>query len=294
VTSPLQFVASASAGGAITAMHVYADSNLVFQTQSGQINTTLQLPSGNHSLIAQAWDANGNIYKSASVNVAVSGSASPNPGPSNPSVGQIQTMPSWDSCSVCAGAGGNGPNTSHSMDEGIGSPSLSGAAARFNLGGTPWGAALWWKELGGHDDVQNFRYDVDFYVESISATQALEFDVNQNAGGNRYIFGTECDFRSSGTWRIWNSAAGHWVSSGISCPAPQPGTWNHLTWEFRRNGAQVIFVAVTLNGDRHSIDQTFDAIPQGGSGLDVAFQADLTGSGGDVSVWLDNVSLTWW
>jgi hypothetical protein len=37
----------------------------------------------------------------------------------------------------------------------------------------------------------------------------------------------------------------------------------------------------------------FDAIPQGGSGLDVAFQADLTASGSDVSVWLDNVNLSW-
>jgi hypothetical protein len=38
---------------------------------------------------------------------------------------------------------------------------------------------------------------------------------------------------------------------------------------------------------------SFDAIQQGGSGLDVAFQADLTASGGNVSVWLDNVSLSW-
>jgi hypothetical protein len=37
----------------------------------------------------------------------------------------------------------------------------------------------------------------------------------------------------------------------------------------------------------------FDGLGQSGSGLDVAFQADLNASGGNVSVWLDNVGLSW-
>jgi hypothetical protein len=179
------------------------------------------------------------------------------------------------------------------MTEGVGSPSLSGSAARFDVGGVAWGAALWWHELGGHDEAQNLRYDLDFYVQSTSNAQALEFDVNQNVGGSRYIFGTECDFRGSGTWRVWNTPADSWVSTGVGCSAPDTGTWHHLTWEFQRGGGQVHFIAVTLDGQRHGVGMAFDAIPQGGSGLDVAFQADLTASGSDVSVWLDNVNLSW-
>jgi hypothetical protein len=179
------------------------------------------------------------------------------------------------------------------MTEGVGSPSLSGSSARFDVGGTPWGAALWWRELGGHDEAQNLRYDLDFYAQSVANTQALEFDVNQNMGGNRYIFGTECDFRGTGTWRVWNGPAAHWVSTGVGCSAPDTGTWHHLTWEFQRSGGQTHFIAVTLDDQRHDVGMSFDGLPQGGSGLDVAFQADLTASGANVSVWLDNVSLSW-
>ena len=123
--------------------------------------------------------------------------------------------------------------------------------------------------------------------------QALEFDDNQSVGGSKYIFGTECDFRGSGTWRVWNAPGHTWAATNVGCAAPEPGTWHHLTWEFQRSGGQANFVAVTLDGVRHDVGMNFAAIGQGGSGLDVAFQADLTASGGNQSVWLDNVSLSW-
>jgi hypothetical protein len=179
------------------------------------------------------------------------------------------------------------------MQEGVSSPSLSGSAARFDLGGTAWGAALWWRELGGHDDAQNLRYDLDFYIDSVSNGQALEFDVNQTAGGSRYIFGTECDFRGSGTWRVWNGPAATWASTGVPCPIPDTNIWHHLTWEFQRSGGQTHFIAVTLDGNRHDVGMSFGAKGEAGSGLDVAFQADLTGTGGSESIWLDNVNLSW-
>lgn len=74
---------------------------------------------------------------------------------------------------------------------------------------------------------------------------------------------------------------------------PDAGSWHHLTWEFQRSGGQAHFIAVTLDGNRHDVGMTFDGLGQSGSGLDVAFQADLNAAGGNVSVWLDNVSLSW-
>jgi hypothetical protein len=276
-------------------MHVYVDSGDAFQTQSAQMDASLDIPGGPHAILVQAWDQNGNVYKSTSVNVTVSGPAAP-PAPSgpSPSVSQIQRMSGWDSCSSCAGKYGDGPTTSHDMTRGIDSPSLSGSSARFWVGGTPWGAALWWHGLGGQDDVANFRYDLDFYTESLGAAQALEFDMNQNVGGKRYIYGTECDFRNTGTWRVWNAPAAAWVSTGVGCSAPSTGRWHHLAWIFARSDGQVHFVAVSVDGDWHDVDRTFDAIGGSGSGLDVAFQADLNGTGGDVTVWLDNVNIAWW
>lgn len=269
------------------AMHVYIDNIDVYQIDSSSIDTYLTVLSGSHYVVIQSWDQWGNVIKAPlTVNV---GSVD-----DNASISQIQNKSGWDSCSVCAGADGNGPPTDHWLQQWVSSPSLTGSAAQFHLGGTPWGAALWWKQVGGNDGVYNLRYSLDFYVDNPGAAQALEFDVNQNAGGLRYIFGTECDIKASGTWRVWNSQAGHWVSTGIYCAAPEAYRWNHLVWEFQRTGGGVRFVAVTLNGQRRDIDYWFPAYNEGGSGIDVAFQADLDGGGNGLSVWLDNVNLTYW
>lgn len=304
VSSPAQVVASASGSTVISSMQLYVDDAVSVQVSSSQINAPLPLANGAHTIVAQAWDQNGNSYKSAPVHIMAQGAAPSTPAPPAPTaptppsgsaanVAQIQTLSGWDDCDVCAGAAGSGPQTAHSMQEGISSPSLSGAAARFDVGGTSWGAALWWRELGSHDDAQNLKYDLDFYVGDTSSGQALEFDVNQTTGGSKYIFGTECDFRGSGTWRVWNAPAATWASTGVPCPMPDTNTWHHLTWELQRSGGQSHFIAVTLDGNRHDVGMSFGATGQGGSGLDVAFQADLTGSGGSESVWLDNVSLSW-
>lgn len=300
VSSPTAVSATATGEASITSMQLYVDDGVAFQAESAQINTSLNLPAGPHTIVAQAWDQNGSAFKSAPLHVVVQAPATPPapapaPAPSAPSptIGQIQTQGGWDDCDVCAGDAGNGPHTAHGMQRGVSSPSLSGASTRFDIGGTPWGAALFWLELGSHDDAQNLRYDLDFYIDSTSSAQALEFDVNQTANGNRYIFGTECDFRGTGTWRVWNGPAHTWASTGIGCPMPEAGTWHHLTWEFQRSGGQAHFIAVTLDGNRHDVVMAFDGLGQSGSGLDVAFQADLNASGGNVSVWLDNVGLSW-
>jgi Big-like domain-containing protein len=304
VNSPTQVTASVSGSAAISSMQLYVDDVVSFQAALSQVNAALPLPNGAHTIVAQAWDQNGNAYKSAPVHIVVQGAAAPAPptpappAPAQPiapaaKAAQIQTQPGWADCDICAGAAGNGPGTPHGMQEGVSSPSLSGSAARFDLGGTAWGAALWWRELGGHDDAQNLRYDLDFYIDSVSNGQALEFDVNQTVGGSRYIFGTECDFRGSGTWRVWNAPNATWASTGVPCPVPGTNIWHHLTWEFQRGGGQTHFIAVTLDGNRHDVGMSFGTKGEAGSGLDVAFQADLTGSGGSESIWLDNVNLSW-
>jgi len=116
--------------------------------------------------------------------------------------------------------------------------------------------------------------------------------MNQNAGGLRYIYGTECDIKDTHTWRVWNSKDSRWVSAGVGCEMPAAGSWNHLAWEFERTGGGVHFTSVTLNGQRHDVDFWFPAYQAGGSGLDVAFQIDLDGSGADVRAYLDNIGVT--
>ena len=234
-------------------------------------------------------------------------SGSQQPGSSNPAtppsvvpanantITDIQKLPTWSSCSSnCAGEAGT--NAVYSMESSISSPSLSGSAIKFNItGGTPWADALWWKQIGGNDAITHFIYQISYYLTNVPAAQALEFNVNQNAGGWRYEYATQCDIRGAGTWRIWDHTAMHWVATSAPCLAPTANAWNKLSWEFARTADhKVVWVAVTLNGQRSEINQTFDAFPASGSGIDVAFQMDSDSGPSPWSVWVDNISLSEW
>lgn len=205
----------------------------------------------------------------------------------------IQKMSGWQSCTGCAGGAGN---AAFSMVEYINPPSLDGASAQFNLGGsTPYSNALWWKQLGGNSSAHNFTYDLYFYLKTPSYAQALEFDVNQSVNGRKYIFGTECDFKDLHVWRVYDSYHHRWVPTSVGCSRPSAYAWHHLALEFQRtNAGQANFVSVTLDGAKHYFNKLFS--PQGVSvsEINVAFQMDGDKYQQHYSTWLDKVSLTYW
>ncbi|ABF40893.1 hypothetical protein Acid345_1892 [Candidatus Koribacter versatilis Ellin345] len=206
----------------------------------------------------------------------------------------IEKMSGWASCSVCAGAGGAGATIPHSMTQGITSPTLGSRSAQFSVGGSSsYGAALWWKQLGASSTAHNFQYDVDYYLKNPSASQALEFDVNQSVGGKKFVFGTQCNIAAH-TYDVW-SAATHWIHTGISCARPAAYKWNHITLEFQRtSGNNVKFVSVTINGSKHYINRIYAPKASSVSELNVAFQMDGNKSMTDYNAWLENVTLKYW
>ncbi|HZE24131.1 MAG TPA: hypothetical protein VE054_09065, partial [Blattabacteriaceae bacterium] len=57
-------------------------------------------------------------------------SASPAPAPSGATVkNDIDQMPGWENCTVCAGAGAAGPSAVYSMTQNVLSPALDGKSA---------------------------------------------------------------------------------------------------------------------------------------------------------------------
>src|SRR4051794_8165275 len=79
----------------------------------------------------------------------------------------IDQKSGWESCSACAGAGGNGPVASHSTAAGVSSPSMDGASRRFNIGGsTKYANALWWKQLGANAGASHFVYNLYYYTKT--------------------------------------------------------------------------------------------------------------------------------
>ncbi len=201
----------------------------------------------------------------------------------------------WTSCSSCAGANGSGPIATLSQTLYINSPSLSGSASKFSIGGSKsYANALWWKQLGANSSVRNFKYDLYFYLTNPSAAQALEFDVNQSLNGKKYIFGTQCNIKGTGTWDVWSTTY-RWKSTGIPCRAPSAYKWHHLTWQFQRtSGGQVKFLSVTLDGKTSYVNRSYAPQSSSAKELNVAFQMDGNKTMTDYSVWVDKVTLTAW
>ena len=294
VTSPFQVTASASASRPIVAMTAYLDSAIAATSNTNSLNSSISAGAGSHSLVVQAWDNAGTVYKQ-SLTVTVGSGGGPTPPPPGSTVkSQIQNMTGWQNCSVCAGSGGNGPTATLSLNQNQASPSLSGSSAKFTIASsTSYSDALWWKQLGAASSATNFQYDLDFYITNPQVSQALEFDVNQGIGNLKFIFGTQCAMKD-GVWDVWDSANKRWNSTGVACTPPEAFKWHHLTWELRRTATQTVFVTLTVDGVKHFINKTYNALPQASSEMNVAFQMDMDKTHTTYSVWLDNVKLTYW
>lgn len=294
VASPVNVTASAFSSHPVTAMRVYVDNVDMYTTAGAAINTSIPMAEGWRNVVVQAWDSTGAVFKKA-VSVNVTGAAAYIPDNAT-RIHNIDEMSGWEACTTCAGEGGNGPTARYGMSQGISSPSLDGRAAQFSLGGsTPYSNALWWKQLGANNNATHFAYDLYFYIKEPQYAQALEFDVNQSVGGYKYIFGTQCDPRGSGQWDIWDGAAQRWRPTGVACPVPSAYTWHHLVEEFQRdNYGHVTFVAITLDGVRHPINQTYGSAPSGVNEINVAFQMDGDYAQHQYDTWLDSVSLSYW
>jgi len=296
VGSPVHFVAQATSSSSstpITSMRIYVDNASVYVAAAKSIDTNVTIANGSHSITVQAWDSAGHVYKSAFSITVQTSSVIP---PTATVFSKVEEMTNWQSCDVCAGAGGNGPTTPHWMAQFQTSPSLDGASAEFFVGGsTPYAAALWWKQLGPIDSVTHFVYDMNFYLTDSTAPQALEFDVNQSVNGKKYIFGTECDFHGNQTWRVWDSSL-HWQDTGVSCAAAHSAkVWHSLRWEFERtSGWHTHFIAVTVDGVRKSVDRFYNPQASSVRELNLAFQMDGNSTMTDYKVWVDKVKLSVW
>ena len=205
----------------------------------------------------------------------------------------IQTLTGWENCTACTGSA----MAVYSMMQGVATPAMSGSSAQFQLlaGTLPFGGALWFKFLGAHNNATHFVYDLFFYVDNPAVAQAIEFNVSQSDGKNRYSFSTQCDLQGAHAWRVWDPVGNKWVASAVTCAEPAAKTWTHLIWEFERDpGGNVIFTAVTVNGNRGVVNLSMPHTPDTSNGVDIAYQSDANLNGTPYSVWLDKVNLTYW
>jgi hypothetical protein len=247
--------------------------------------------------------------KSASATVTVSPSSTPANSFSN-----LQQSGGW-------GQYGQGPpdfidcspspcdGIAFSMTQGVQSPSMSGSATQFNLGGTAdYTDALFNNHLIGAFSSQglpdknhtlvptyhNFTYDVYFYGTNLELSQAVEFDINQFFNNLGFIWGHECRIAGGNEWDIWDNVTAHWVPTGVSC-YPKSNAWNHLTIQVQRTANnQLLYQSITLNGVTSTLNQYYDP----GSavnwyGITVNYQMDGNSQQSPYTVYLDNLTFSY-
>lgn len=298
VGSPMHVVAFASSSAPVASMRVYVDGVSQFLTYSNHTDTYISASAGTHSVIVQAWDSTGAVFR-APLTVYVAGSASTSSTTTAPTggatVSNIEHMGGWENCDACSGINAAGPQIPHTMTQNVSNPSLDGRATGFWVGGgAKYGSAIWWKQLGANSNVSHFTYDLYFYLKDTAAPFALEFDTNQTTGGKRYVMGTQCGLNYDHQWDVWDSANRHWVATGIPCTNVRAYNWNHLTEEYYRANGKIYYVSITLNGQKYYVNRNFWAIGINANDINVAFQMDMNGGPTAYNAWLDQVKLTYW
>jgi hypothetical protein len=198
---------------------------------------------------------------------------------------------------------------SFSMTQGVQSPSMSGQATIFNVGGsTPYSDALFNNHLIGPlssqgmfdpeqkqvSSLYNFTYEVYFYGDNLGLSEALEFDINQFFNGIGFIYGHQCRIANGNEWDVFDNQKGAWTPTGIPC-FPNSNSWNHLTIKVQRTSDNhLTYQSITLNGKTSNLNWTFGH----GSGADwygvtINFQMDGNFKQDSYNVSLDNLTLSY-
>ena len=196
-----------------------------------------------------------------------------------------------------------------SMEQGITSPSMSGEAAEFDVGGTAvYSDAFFNNHLIGDLSSQglpdtnhtlvptyhSFTYDVYFYGTNLALAQAVEFDINQFFNNQGFIWGHECRIAGGNEWDIWDNINAHWVPTGIAC-YPNSNAWNHVTIQVQRtSNNQLWFQSITLNGVTSTVNQYYNpGSAPGWYGITVNYQEDGNYQQSPYSVYLDELTFTY-
>jgi hypothetical protein len=309
VGTTVSFVASStsSCAAGVASMGIYtAPSQLAYVTNGASLNTTLNLSPGTYNTTVQEWDKCGGS-STAPVTVTVGGGNSfsevQSAGGWN---GYAQQPPTYQDCNTCTPSG---PGTTWAMYQGIKSPSLSGNATQFNIGGDmAYSDVLWNNHLIGDLSSQgmpdsnhtlvptlsSFTYDVYFYGAQINNAQAVEFDINQFFNNMGFTWGHECRVMGGNEWDTWDNGTSQWVPTGIPC-YPLNNQWNHLTLQVQRTANnQLLYQSITFNGTTYNLNKysnNFSA--PGWYGVTVNYQSDGNYAQWSYDIVLDNLTFTY-
>jgi hypothetical protein len=309
VTSPVNFTATAtsSCAAGVASMGVYtAPYQLATVSNGASLQTNLPLAPGTYHTTVEEWDRCGGAATTPVTITVPSGKTFSNIQNIGGWNGYAQLPPDYSDCNSCTASG---PGTTWSMKQNVASPSLSGKATQYNIGGTQaYTDVLWNNHLIGDfsseglpdtahtlvPQYHTFTYDVYFYGSNLGVSQALEFDVNQFFDGLGFTWGHECRVAGGNEWDIWDNLNAKWVPTGIACN-PVNNAWNHLTLQVARTqDNQLLYQSITFNGVTHTLNETYPPFSEPGWwGITVNFQQDGDSKQSPYQVYVDKLSFTY-
>ena len=308
-SSPVHFAATSTStcSKGVASMGIYPSPNdKAYVSNGSTLSTDLTLNPGTYNAVVQEWDNCGGS-STAPVTVTVSGS-------SHSSFSNLQSSSGWETYgeyppnySTCTNCGSG---VTWSMTQKIQSPSLSGDATKYTIGGsTPYSDVLWVQHLIGDGSTQgmpdsnhtlvptlyNFTYDTYFYGTDLSLAENLEFDVGEFVDDLGFMFGTECKIANGSVWAIWDNVNSKWVLTSAPCK-PLSNSWNHVVIQVQRtSNNQLNYQSITLNGVTTNINKTYPPFSAPGwYGVVLNFQLDGNYKQSTYSVYLDELKLTYY
>ena len=308
VSSPANYVATATSSctKGVASIGVYVNNQLVHVENGAKLNIQLNLGPGMQHTVIEEWDlCGGASYTPIDVTVQHSQNVLSNLHATGGWKSWGEFAPKYDICpSACTGV-------TWSMQQHVASPSLSGNATRFTIGGsTPYSDVLWSNPVIGQNTTQNlpdndhallptlhnFTYDAYIYLTNPSITQVLEFDINMYMGGAGMIWGHQCNLLGGKEWDIWDNVNARWVSTGVACNLISNG-WNHVTVQVQRGADNsLLYQSITVNGTTTNINKTYAPfpVPVGWWGVTLNYQMDGNYKQSSNTTYVDNFSLAYW
>jgi hypothetical protein len=305
VVSPVGYAATATTTcpRGVASMGIYVNNQLNFVSNGAKLNTALALTPGTYDTVVQEWDyCGGSTFKHEKITVG--GSVFTNLQASGGWSGYGEFAPSYNTCSSC------GSGVTWSMNQGVTSPSLTGKAARFSIGGTtPYADVLWTNPLIGDfssqglpdhahtiiPNIHGFTYDIYFYSSTFELSQVLEFDINQYFNSLAFTWGNQCRVAGGHEFDVWDNVNWKWVPTGVPCN-PVNNSWNHLTLQVQRTwDNKLLYHSITFNGVTTVIDRYFPPFSVNNwYGVTANYQMDGNYKQSPYSVVVDKFNLTYW
>lgn len=308
VSAPANYVATGTSTcpEGVASMGVYVNNKLMVVQNGASLNAQLNPGSGTQHTVVEEWDhCGGAAYTPVDITVQGGGKVLSNIQASGGWKSWAEFAPNYDICtSNCQGI-------SWSLWQHQTSPSLSGNANRFNIGGTtPYADVLWSIPVIGQFSTQGipdtnhtllptlhyFTYDAYFFVTNASVTQVLEFDISMYMNGVGMIWGNQCNYLGGKVWDIWDNVNAKWVTANVPCNLIN-NAWNHVTIQVQRQSNNtLLFQSITLNGVTAIINRTYApfSVPASWWGITLNYQMDGDSKMSSNSTYLDNLSFTYW